>query len=87
MGKRLCLASLILLILASGWYYIENRYEIDYKRAKEAFVSGGDEKAFHLAKRVYKSDITNEKYRSFYFVTIKMITFFNCGYFFERKPY
>ena len=46
MRKRLCLASLILVILASGWYYAENRYEIDYKRGKDAFISGGDEKAF-----------------------------------------
>ena len=71
MRKRLCLASLILVILASGWYYIDNRYEIDFKRAKDAFVTGGDEKAFHLAKKVYKSDITNEKYRDFYLESIK----------------
>lgn len=71
MLKRLCLASFILVVLAAGWFYLENRYEIDYKRAQDAFVSGGDEKAFSLAKKLYKSDITNYKYRQFFLDTIK----------------
>ena len=75
MKKRLCLAIILLLIILSGRYYFENRYEFDYKRAQDAFVSGGDEKAFHLAMKAYKSDVTNIKYRKLFLETIKRLEF------------
>ena len=75
MKKRLCLAIILLLIILSARYYFENRYEFDYKRAQDAFVSGGDEKAFHLAMKAYKSDVTNIKYRKLFLETIKRLEF------------
>lgn len=73
MYKRLTLACGLLLVLSLGGLYAVNRDAIDFKRAQNAFVTGGDEKAFHLAKRVYQNDITNDSHRKFFLDTIKRL--------------
>ena len=73
MLKRFYLASALLLVLTVGGFYAVNRDNIDFKRAQNAFVTGGDEKAFSLAKRIYENDTTHSAHREFFLNTI---TFF-----------
>lgn len=70
MIKRISIIVGILIILWGGYIYVEHKPEFDYKSAQNAFVTGGDEKAFRLAKSAYLSDITNDKYRKMFLDTI-----------------
>jgi len=71
--KRLSLAGALFLVLLIGGMYVANRDNIDFKRAQDAFVTGGDEKAFYLAKRIYENDTTNDTHRKFFLDTIKRL--------------
>ena len=68
--KRVSIIVGVLVLLWGGYFYLEHRAEFDYKQAQSAFVSGGDEKAFKLAKSAYLSDITNNNYRKLFLDTI-----------------
>lgn len=73
MRKRLWLAVIVSIVIASGIFTVNYRDEFDYNRAQKMFKTGGDEKAFTLAQKIYKNDITNKKYRKFYLETIKRL--------------
>lgn len=73
MKKRLSLALLLMTVISIGFFAINYRTEFEYNSAKRAYKSGEDVKAFNLAQKVYKTDITNDKYRSFYLSTIKRL--------------
>ncbi len=70
MIKRLSIIIGMLILLWGGYFYLEHRAEFDYKKAQAAFVSGGDEKAFKLARSAYLSDTTNDNYRKLFLDTI-----------------
>ena len=73
MRKRLWLAVIVSIVIVSGIFTVNYRDGFDYNRAQKMFKTGGDEKAFTLAQKIYKNDITNKKYRKFYLETIKRL--------------
>ena len=59
----------------SVFYYLDNKDNFEYRRARQAFTTGGDEKAFQIAQKLYKKNPTIDKYREFYLETIKRFDF------------
>ena len=52
MIKRLCIVLFLFIVSMSVFYYLDNKDNFEYRRARQAFTTGGDEKAFQIAQKI-----------------------------------